>query len=161
MTLTLGLGRDRARAWQGWVALIAFALLTFLPGFATLPVTDRDEARFVQASRQMVQSGDYIDIRFQDEARHKKPVGIYWLQSASVLASGQGDQAALWIYRIPSLAGALMAVLLVASIGTPLFGRGPALLAAAVFAAGLVIGGEARIAKTDAALLACILLAQA
>jgi 4-amino-4-deoxy-L-arabinose transferase-like glycosyltransferase len=158
MTLAFGLGRERVLRW---LALIAFALLTFLPGFATLPVTDRDEARFVQASRQMVQSGDYIDIRFQDEARYKKPVGIYWLQSLSVAASGQGEAAPLWVYRIPSLAGALLAVLLVAFIGIPLFGPGPAFLAAAVFAAGFVIGGEARIAKTDAALLATILVAQA
>ncbi|MFY8147450.1 MAG: ArnT family glycosyltransferase, partial [Rhodobacter sp.] len=126
-----------------------------------LPVTDRDEARFVQASRQMVESGDFVDIRFQDEARHKKPVGIYWLQSAAVLASGQGPGAGLWVYRLPSLIGATLAVLLVAVVGTPLFGRPAALAAAAVFAGGLVIGGEARIAKTDAALLATILAAQA
>ncbi|MFY8146909.1 MAG: ArnT family glycosyltransferase, partial [Rhodobacter sp.] len=144
-----------------WLALLLFALLAFVPGIASLPVTDRDEARFVQASRQMVESGDFIDIRFQDEARHKKPVGIYWLQSAAVLASGQGPGAELWVYRLPSLIGATLAVLLVAVVGTPLFGRPAALAAAAVFAAGLVIGGEARIAKTDAALLATILVAQA
>lgn len=160
MTAAPFLVRDRAAPWLAWAALLVFALLVLLPGLASLPVTDRDEARFVQASRQMVQSGDPIDIRFQDEARHKKPVGIYWLQSAAVLVSGLGDQAPLWVYRLPSLAGAMIAVLLVAVAGTPLVGRSAALLAAAVFAAGLVIGGEARIAKTDAALLACILLAQ-
>jgi 4-amino-4-deoxy-L-arabinose transferase-like glycosyltransferase len=144
-----------------WLALVLFALLAFLPAQSTLPVTDRDEARFVQASRQMVESGDFVDIRFQDEARHKKPVGIYWLQSAAVLASGQGAEAPLWVYRLPSLIGAVLSVLLVALTGAPLIGRGPAMAAAAVFAAGLVIGGEARIAKTDATLLATILAAQA
>ena len=154
---------DRAPALPGlrWLVLLLVALLIFLPGFATLPVIDRDEARFVQASRQMVQSGDYIDIRFQDEARHKKPVGIYWLQTAAVTLSGQGDAAPLWVYRLPSLAGAVLAVLLVAVVGAPLVGQTQAYLAAAVFAAGLVIGGEARIGKTDAVLLATILLSQA
>jgi 4-amino-4-deoxy-L-arabinose transferase-like glycosyltransferase len=161
MTLSVSLGREWAQPLLRWLALAAFALLIFLPGFATLPVIDRDEARFVQASRQMVQSGDYIDIRFQDEARHKKPVGIYWLQTLSVAASGQGEAAPLWVYRLPSLAGAVLAVVLVAVIGIPMFGTGPAFLAAAVFAAGFVIGGEARIPKTDAALLATILIAQA
>ncbi|MFN3292327.1 MAG: ArnT family glycosyltransferase [Gemmobacter sp.] len=145
----------------GWLLLAGFALLAFLSGLSTLPVTDRDEARFVQASRQMVQSGDPIDIRFQDQARHAKPVGIYWLQSAAVLGSGFGEQAPLWVYRLPSLAGAVLSVLLVAAVGLPLFGRTPALLAAAVFAGGLVIAGEARIAKTDAVLLATVLAAQA
>ena len=37
----------------------------------------------------MVESGDYVDIRFQEDVRYKKPVGIYWLQSAAVeTASG-------------------------------------------------------------------------
>jgi 4-amino-4-deoxy-L-arabinose transferase-like glycosyltransferase len=151
--------QDRPRA--GWLALILFAVLTFLPAQGALPVTDRDEARYVTASRQMVETGDFVDIRFQDEARHKKPVGIYWLQSAAVLASGQGIEAPLWVYRLPSLIGAVLSVLLVAAIGAPMIGRGPALAAAALFAAGFVIGGEARIAKTDAMLLATILAAQA
>jgi 4-amino-4-deoxy-L-arabinose transferase-like glycosyltransferase len=145
----------------GWLGLAFLALLTFLPGFATLPVTDRDEARFVQASRQMVQSGDFIDIRFQDDARYKKPVGIYWLQNVPVALSGQSDAAPLWVYRLSSLAGAVLSVLLVAVVGAPLVGQGPAFLAGALFASGLVIGGEARIAKTDAALLVTILVSQA
>lgn len=152
---------NRLLAANGWLALVLFAILAFLPAIAALPVTDRDEARFVQSSRQMVESKDFVDIRFQDEARHKKPVGIYWLQSAAVLASGQGEDAPLWVYRLPSLIGAVVSVVLVAVVGTPLFGRPAALLAAAVFAGGLVIGGEARIAKTDAALLATILASQA
>ena len=40
----------------------------------------------------MVESGDYIDIRFQDEARYKKLFGIYWLQGAVVKAA-----RALWL----------------------------------------------------------------
>ena len=43
---------------------------------------DRDEARFAQATRQMLETGDFLRIRFQDEARNKKPAGIYWLQAA-------------------------------------------------------------------------------
>ncbi len=161
MTLSLATGTRTFSAVNGWAALVLFAVLAFLPAISALPVTDRDEARFVQASRQMMESGDYVDIRFQDEPRYKKPVGIYWLQSAAVLASGQGTDADLWVYRLPSLIGAVLSVVLVAVVGVPLFGRPASLLAAAVFAAGLVIGGEARIAKTDAVLLATILASQA
>lgn len=160
MTAQSPVAVDQTTQRRYWLALVVFALLAFLPAFASLPITDRDEARFTQASRQMVESGDLIDIRFQDEARHKKPVGIYWLQSAAVALSGQGAEAPLWVYRLPSLIGAVFAVLLVAVIGGSLFGTVPGLLAAALFASGLVIGGEARIAKTDAALLATILASQ-
>jgi 4-amino-4-deoxy-L-arabinose transferase-like glycosyltransferase len=57
--------------------LLVCALIAFLPGFFQIPPVDRDEARFAQATKQMVESGEYIDIRFQDEVRYKKPVGIY------------------------------------------------------------------------------------
>jgi len=56
----------------------------FLPGFFNIPAIDRDEARFAQATKQMVESGDFVDIRFQDDGRYKKPVGIYWMQAAVV-----------------------------------------------------------------------------
>ena len=144
---------------MGWIGICVIALALFLPAVTSLPVTDRDEARFVQSSRQMVQSGDPVDIRFQDQQRMKKPAGIYWLQASAALLSGQGDQAPLWVYRLPSIAGAVVSVLLLAAIGTTLFGPSPALLASILFATGLVIGAEARIAKTDAMLLASTLSA--
>jgi 4-amino-4-deoxy-L-arabinose transferase-like glycosyltransferase len=150
-----------AAAWQQRLVLALLAALFFLPGQASLPVTDRDEARFVQASRQMVQSGDPIDIRFQDQPRYKKPVGIYWLQAAAMLASGRGADAPLWVQRLPSLLGAVAAVVLVQVAGAPLIGTAGAALAALVFAASLVLAGEARIAKTDAVLLALTLGAMA
>src|SRR5690349_22726727 len=77
--------RSHARAAT---LLIVVALICMLPGFFSIPPTDRDEARFTQATKQMIESGDYIDIRFQDEVRYKKPVGIYWLQAAIVKAGG-------------------------------------------------------------------------
>src|ERR1700732_4115530 len=87
--------------------LILCGLLLFLPGFFNIPPIDRDEARFAQATKQMVESGDFVDIRFQDEVRYKKPVGIYWLQAAGVgTARGVGLQRAqvrVWLYRVPSL----------------------------------------------------------
>jgi hypothetical protein len=51
--------------------LLVCAALFFLPGFFNIPPVDRDEARFAQATKQMVESGDFVDIRFQDEVRYK------------------------------------------------------------------------------------------
>src|ERR1043165_946065 len=96
--------------------LVFVAFISFLPGFFHIPPVDRDEARFAQATKQMVESGDYIDIRFQSEVRYKKPVGIYWLQAGAVkLGEKLGVPQAhttIWLYRIPSLLGAIGAVLL-------------------------------------------------
>ena len=95
--------------------LLLVSLLTFLPGFFQIPPVDRDEAYFAQATKQMIETGDYVDIRYQDDVRYRKPVGIYWLQAAVVnTASALGVPKALnriWLYRVPSLIGAIGAVL--------------------------------------------------
>ena len=150
---------ERLRPWW-WGALVAVCLALFLPGFFTLPPFDRDESRFAQATRQMVVSGDYVDIRFQNEERLKKPVGIYWLESVSVSLFGDPESAVIWPYRLPSLLGALTAVLATAWAGTRLFGPAVGGLAALMLAGCVLLGVEARMAKTDAVLLGLIVLAQ-
>ena len=73
-----------ASHFRAIVFLLLCGIVLFLPGFFNIPAIDRDEARFAQATKQMVESGDFVDIRFQDDVRYKKPVGIYWLQAAVV-----------------------------------------------------------------------------
>ncbi len=140
--------------------LVVLCLVLFLPGFFVLPPFDRDEARFAQASRQMLETGDLIDIRFQNDPRHKKPAGIYWLQASSAALFGSPASPAVWPYRVPSLLGAMTAVLLVAWAGRGLFGPMAGLLAGLIMAGCVLLGVEARMAKTDAVLLATVAAAQ-
>ncbi len=137
--------------------LIVFSLIAFLPGFFQIPPVDRDEARFAQATKQMLESGQYIDIHFQNEVRYKKPVGIYWLQAAAVKAgeaAGIPDaRTTIWLYRLPSLFGAIGAVLLTYWTALAFVARRTALLAALMMASSVLLGVEARLAKTDAMLL--------
>ena len=150
---------DWAAAAHGRAAalLLLFALIAFLPGFFQIPPVDRDEARFAQATKQMIESGQYIDIRFQNEVRYKKPIGIYWLQAAAVRAGeAVGVPNALttiWLYRLPSLFGATGAVLLTYWAALAFVSRRAALLAALMMASSILLGVEARLAKADATLL--------
>ncbi len=141
--------------------LIVFSLIAFLPGFFQIPPVDRDEARFAQATKQMLETGQYVDIRFQNEVRYKKPVGIYWLQAMTVKAGeAVGIPQALttiWLYRLPSLFGATAAVLLTYWTALAFVARRTALVAALMMASCVLLGVEARLAKTDAMLLfACV-----
>src|SRR5271169_2766746 len=145
---------------RDYVLLVLICVALFVPGLARMPPLDRDEPRFAQASRQMVESGDFIDIRFQAEPRLKKPVGIYWLQAASAAVFSAADSDRIWPYRLPSTVGAALAVLLTAALGARLFGREAGLGAALLLAICAVLSAEARIAKTDAALLASVVAAQ-
>jgi 4-amino-4-deoxy-L-arabinose transferase-like glycosyltransferase len=143
--------------------LVAICLVSYLPGFFNIPPVDRDEARFVQATKQMIESGDYVDIRFQEEVRYKKPVGIYWLQAAAVRAAealGASDpRTTIWLYRLPSLVGAIGAVLLTYWAALAFGTRRTAYLSALMLACSLLLGVEARLAKTDAMLLLTIVAA--
>src|SRR3954465_8608712 len=143
--------------------LLLCAALLFLPGFFSIPPIDRDEARFAQATKQMVESGDFVDIRFQDDVRYKKPVGVYWLQAAAVeTASALGlprPQARIWLYRIPSLIGATGAVLLTYWTALAFVTRRGAILAGLIMCSSVLLGAEARLAKTDAMLLFTVVAA--
>lgn len=70
------------------VILILICLTLLLPGFFSLPPVDREGSRFAQASKQMMESEDLIDIRFQDTPKYMKPIGIYWLQASSAALLG-------------------------------------------------------------------------
>jgi 4-amino-4-deoxy-L-arabinose transferase-like glycosyltransferase len=143
--------------------LLICALLLFLPGFFSIPPIDRDEPRFAQATKQMVESGDFVDIRFQDDVRYKKPVGIYWMQAAAVVtASALGlprAQVRIWLYRVPSLVGAIGAVFLTYWTALAFLSRRGAVLAALMMASSVLLGAEARLAKTDAMLLCTVVAA--
>jgi 4-amino-4-deoxy-L-arabinose transferase-like glycosyltransferase len=149
-----------ATGWRPWALLLGLCVCLFVPGIAAMPPLDRDEARFMQATRQMVESGDLLQIRFQDEARNKKPVGIYWLQSASVALFSTSTSTEAWPYRLPSLLGATLSVLLTFALGAQIVGRPAALLGAVLLASSLLLVVEAHLAKTDAVLLATIIAAQ-
>lgn len=143
--------------------LLLICLVAWLPGFFTIPPLDRDESRFAQASKQMLETHDFVDIRFGHEPRYKKPVGIYWLQAAateavSPLTGGARDW--IWTYRIPSLLGALAAVALAFWCARAFLGVEGAFLSALLLGLTILLSSEAKIAKTDAVLLATVIGAQ-
>ena len=66
------------------IILLLLSVSLFFSSINSLPVLDRDEARYVQSSKQMVENNNYLSIKFQEEYRSKKPIGIYWLQAFSI-----------------------------------------------------------------------------
>jgi len=146
--------------FRPYLLLSLFCLMIFLPGLSSLPPMDRDESRFMQATRQMLESDDYIRIQFQDEMRAKKPAGAYWLQALSVDTLSHPASTQTWPYRLPSLLAAWAAVILTFVFGKSLIGERPALLGAVLLASSLMLTSEAHQAKTDALLLLCTVAAQ-
>jgi 4-amino-4-deoxy-L-arabinose transferase-like glycosyltransferase len=150
----------RFLARHAFLVLTLVAVALWLPGILSLPAIDRDESRFAQSSRQMLESGDFVDIRFGQVPRYKKPVGIYWLQAAATAITGplnpdQRTRAHIWTYRLPSLLGGIAAAWLTLWLGR-LFSAETGLVAARLLIATLLLTAEASMATTDAVLLAAI-----
>jgi 4-amino-4-deoxy-L-arabinose transferase-like glycosyltransferase len=143
--------------------LVIASLLAFLPGVFQIPPIDRDEPHFAQKAKQMIETGDYVDLRFQDEAHYTKPVGMYWLQAATVKtaeAFGVPDaRLTIWLYRLPSLFGAAGAVLATYWCAIAFVSRRSAALAALMMAGSILLGAEARLARADAMLLFTVVTA--
>ena len=89
-----------SHGWRGPFLAAMVALVAGLPGLIALPPLDRDESRFAEATVQMLESGDFVTIHFQDQPRFKKPVGIYWLQAAAIsLLSHAEDRGDMGLSR--------------------------------------------------------------
>lgn len=140
------------------LVLILLAAVVLVPGLSEIPVVDRDEARFVQASRQMLESGTlegWTVPMVGEKYRLNKPPLIYWLQAGSAgLLSALGDGAAtIWMYRLPSLLAALGTVLITWRMGRSMFGGSTGLLAGAFLAVSPLLAFDAHMARSDQVLL--------
>jgi hypothetical protein len=110
----------------------------------------------------MLDSGNFVDIRFGQVPRYKKPVGIYWMQAATTAIAGHvenladGQDTKIWTYRLPSLIGGIAAVWLTYWLGS-VFGAEVGLVAALLLGFSVLLTAEATIATTDAILLATVM----
>ncbi len=173
--------RTHRRTVRDLALLVALCLAVYLPGLFTTPPIDRDEARFAQASRQMLESvtlpAERIDDRplaledgrvaggfhagglvvpmVQHVPRLNKPPLIYWLQTASawIFTGGDPMRDAIWMYRLPSVLGSIVAVLATYWIGRRMFHPGAALLGASLLGVSAVVVFDAHQARADQVLL--------
>jgi 4-amino-4-deoxy-L-arabinose transferase-like glycosyltransferase len=123
-----------------------FGLVLFhLAGTWSLPLIDRDEPRFAEASREMIQRADYVVPYFNNQLRLDKPPLAYWAQVASYRIFGESDFSA----RFPSaVAAALTALVILAwgrRIGAAEIGR----CAAIIFTLSLQTFVHAKAAVAD------------
>ncbi len=145
----------RARHPGAGLLLAAICLAVWLPGFATLPVVDRDESRFLLAARTMVETGDGWVPRLGDRPRLEKPPLATWLQAATIALATGGDpkRDAPWMGRLPSLVCALATVLVVWRGGARLIDPRAAWLAALLVGLSPTVVWETHQARADLVLL--------
>ena len=136
-------------------SILFLSLGLLLAGNWILPLTDRDETRFAEASREMLQRGDFVVPWFNGAWRFDKPILIYWCQSASYRVFGVNDFAA----RLPSVLFTTATALLLVRWGRKIADAKTAFLAGAMFVAGLHVAIIGRVATADMAMVFFVTLA--
>jgi 4-amino-4-deoxy-L-arabinose transferase-like glycosyltransferase len=127
-------------------ALLFFGCLLFhVVGTWSVPLIDRDEPRFAEASREMIERGDYIVPHFNNQLRLDKPPLAYWAQIASYKIFGENDFAA----RFPSAIAAALVALSILAWGKRIGGDGVGWWAAIIFTLSLQTFIHAKAAVAD------------
>ncbi|HXY05324.1 MAG TPA: glycosyltransferase family 39 protein [Burkholderiaceae bacterium] len=132
--------------------LLAVCALLIVPSLGLYPLFDVDEGAFSEATREILQSGDWVSTTLNGVPRYDKPILIYWLQAVSVELLGLNEFA----LRLPSALAALCWVLAIVRFATPRLGATNALLGGWVAATSLGVLSMSRAATADALLNALL-----
>ena len=137
-----------------WLAALAVpaVILSFFLALGRAPLFDVDEGAFSQATLEMFQRGDFLSTYLNGIPRYDKPILVYWLQAASVLALGPTELA----FRLPSALCATAWCALLFGFAKRYFGRDTGLLAAALAATSVGVFAIGRAATADALLNLCL-----
>jgi 4-amino-4-deoxy-L-arabinose transferase-like glycosyltransferase len=137
------------------VLLLLAALLFLSIGNGALPLIDRDEPRFAEASREMLERGDWVVPYFNNKYRFDKPPLIYWLQASSYRVLGQNEFAA----RFPSVLCAALTVVALAAWAARHSNPTTGARAAIIFLLNLQVFAHGRAAVADMAMVLFVTLA--
>ncbi len=137
-------------------AFLFFGSVVFhLAGTWSLPLIDRDEPRFAEASREMIQRADYVVPYFNNQLRLDKPPLTYWAQVASYRIFGESDFSA----RFPSAIAAALIALVIFAWGRRISATEAGCWAAIIFTLSLQTFLHAKAAVADVWLVLFMTLA--
>ncbi|MEI6871921.1 MAG: glycosyltransferase family 39 protein [Verrucomicrobiota bacterium] len=139
---------ERPQVGHLLLLFIGFTLL-FCLGNGTLPLIDRDEPRFAEASREMLQTGDWIVPHFNAAPRYDKPPLIYWMQIACYRALGSAGEAGAFAARLPAVLCTALSTVLLACWGARMGGRLLGLRAAIIYGLCVQVFVHGRAAVAD------------
>jgi 4-amino-4-deoxy-L-arabinose transferase-like glycosyltransferase len=152
---TLPRGRDGTPTPRRIFTLVALLLALWLLRLGAAPLFDVDEGAFAEATRELVHGHDWGSTTLNGADRFDKPILVYWLQAASLLAFGANEFAV----RLPSALCAFLWCLAIALFAWRRYGPAVAIAGAGVLATSLGPMLIGRAATADALLNLLLTLA--
>lgn len=98
--------------WIQIVILLAGAAL-FLPGLGNVRLFDWDEINFAESAREMLATGDWLNVKINFESFWEKPPMFIWMQALSMKIFGVSEMAA----RLPNAIAGIITLLVLFNIG--------------------------------------------
>jgi 4-amino-4-deoxy-L-arabinose transferase-like glycosyltransferase len=140
---------------RGSLIIIVVGLFVLIPGSLNIPILDRDEPRFSQATAEMMDRQDWIVPYFNDQYRFDKPPLTYWWMRVHYWVFGKVEIGA----RLHSIISTLLIAL-----GIYWFGRRhalgwPAWMASIAWLTCFQVFQHGRIALADMPMVAAVFFA--
>lgn len=143
---------DTLPLWTGW--LLAAGVVVLLAG-APLPLTDGDAALYANIARNVLESGDWVTLRYRGDWIVDKPPLTIWLLTISIAAFGTSE----WALRAWHLAMALGTVLATYALARLALPTGKAALAALVLLTSSLFFYQSLVPQQDVPLTLFVTLA--
>ncbi len=141
--------------WRNALLLFLFAVAMHAMGTWLLPLVDRDEPRFAEASREMLERRDWVVPYLNHEYRFDKPPLTYWLQVLSFDAFGESD----WAARLPSVLASALTTLAIYGFGRRAIGERAGWWAAMIFTTSLQVVIHSKLCVADPFLVLFVTIA--
>ena len=100
-----------------WIVLLG--ALFFLPFLGGVHLYDWDEVNFAECAREMIETGNYLQVQIDFQPFWEKPPLFFWLQAVSMHLFGINEYAA----RFPNAVAGILCLLLLYGIGKSLKDR--------------------------------------
>jgi 4-amino-4-deoxy-L-arabinose transferase-like glycosyltransferase len=128
--------------------LLCIAFFSLFPLLGAAPLFDEDEGFYAEASREMLESGNYLTAHINGAPQYDKPILIYWLQVISFRIFGLNEFAA----RFPSALATFLWMLAIFSFTRRHIGLQSGFLAALFFISAIQVTITGKAAIVDSAL---------
>jgi len=114
--------------------ITVIAAILFLPFLGDVHLFDWDEINFAEASREMIETGDYLRVHIDYEPFYEKPPLFFWFQVLSMKIFGVNEFAA----RFPNAIFGIVALLILYAFGRKLFDKSFGLLWVMAYAGSIL-----------------------
>ena len=138
--------------FRAFLALLVLLACLLLPGLGSVPLTDWDENAYSEASKQMLRTGNFLEVIINGQPLGEKPPLFFWLQALSFWGLGISEFSA----RLPSVVVAVVMLGFCYGYGRWLVSGSVGLLWAGLFLTALLPSIHARSAVMEHAFNAFI-----